>query len=261
MYEYTLYFYIIIFILFVIFIKRNFDIYTWFYIGLGILFIVNCITYYAKNPTELLMPYNYVIENTYEKKVFYNEVEKKKIFPTSTILERNWEKIRDEFLKLRIENGNVGKKFIQETDQFWNGWDTFELRLFDKDNEENMKKCPILTSIIKNDPNISTAFFSILKPGKVIPSHYGPFKGILRYHLGILIPPKESGDCFISVDNQIYEWKNGEGVLFDETYKHFVKNETPYHRAILFIDVRRPVTFPFINNLILYFMSISPYNF
>ncbi len=100
-----------------------------------------------------------------------------------------------------------------------------------------------------------------MEPRKLLPSHYGPFKGILRYHLGLKIP---KGECFISVDNEIYEWKEGEGILFDETYKHFVKNETDFKRIILFIDVKRDFNNSFLNTVndsILWLMGNSPYNF
>ena len=231
-----------------------FDNITKFYIGLGLLIIFHLLIYYLRNPTEVLAPYNLAIENIYEKKVFYSEIEKKEIFPNSEILEKNWLKIRDEFLLLsNLEKDNIGKRFIQQDDSFWKGWNTIELRSFDKDTE-NMKLCPTLSSLLPDD--VSTAFFSILEPGKTIPSHYGPFKGILRYHLGLIVPK----GCFISVDSQIYEWKEGEGVLFDETYKHFVKNDTNYYRVILFLDIRRPLTFPMVNNFIMWLMSISPYN-
>lgn len=239
---------------------------TKFYIGLGLLIIFHLLIYYLRNPTEALVPYNLAIESLYEKKVFYSNAEKREIFPTSVLLEKNWRKIRDEFLSLTdksydhsclfettYKENNIGKRFIQQDDEFWKGWNTIELRSFDKDNE-NLKHCPILKSLLPDD--VSTAFFSILEPGKTIPSHYGPFKGILRYHLGLIVPK----GCFISVDNQVYEWKEGEGVLFDETYKHFVKNETDYYRVILFLDIRRPLTFPIINEFILWLMSISPYN-
>jgi aspartyl/asparaginyl beta-hydroxylase (cupin superfamily) len=234
-----------------------------FYITLLIVILAYYITYILLNPTEILYPYNLLIENLYEKKVFYSDIEKQEVFPTSKILEKNWKKIREEFTQLNVLNnniGNIGQRFINQDKDFWKGWTTFELRSFDKDNEENMKSCPILANILKSDPNISTAFFSILEPGKTIPSHYGPFKGILRYHLSLKIPPKESGDCFISVDEETYDWQEGEGVLFDESYKHFVKNDTPYYRVILFLDVRRPVYFQMLNNFLLYLMSISPYN-
>jgi aspartyl/asparaginyl beta-hydroxylase (cupin superfamily) len=224
------------------------------------------ILYILQNPTELLIPYNAIIENSYEKKVFYTEEEKRNIFPTSKILEKNWLFIQEECLNVLSVSefkdlNNVGKNFISDEESFWEGWTTFPLRMFTKDNEENMKKCPLLSSILKKDSTITTAFFSILKPGKIIPSHYGPFKGILRYHLGILIPPKDSGDCFISVDNEIYEWEEGKGILFDETYKHFVKNETPFYRIVLFLDIKRPLRFPLLNDLLIFLMGISPYNF
>lgn len=244
---------ILYFIIYILFFNINIE---WFYLGLGFLIILYILIYYLRNPTEALVPYNLVIENLYEKKVFYSQNEKKEIFPTSIILEQNWEIIRDEFLKLKVSENNIGERFIQEDKNFWKGWNTIELKSFDADNIENMNKCPTLSKIIDNDPNISTAFFSILEPGKIIPSHYGPFKGILRYHLGLIIPK----GCFISVDGETYDWKEGEGVLFDETYKHFVKNETDYYRVILFLDVRRPLTFPFINDFIMWVMSNSPYN-
>lgn len=234
-----------------------------------IIFFIFLLYYFLRNPTELLQPYNILIENIHEKKVFYNEEEKKEIFPTSQTLENNWKEIRRECINClqNIQNinelDNVGKNYIVEKDEFWQGWKTFDFRMFGKDNEDNMKKCPVLAHILKNDPNITSAFFSIMESGKTLSSHYGPFKGILRYHLGLICPPEESGPCFISVDGETYDWKDGEGVLFDETYKHFVHNKTPYNRVILFLDVKRPMktyTLTLINDLILYMMGISPYN-
>ena len=60
------------------------------------------------------------------------------------------------------------------------------------------------------------------------------------------------------------EWKDGEGILFDESYKHFVKNETNYNRIILFIDVKRPLHTGFmtlINDGIVWIIKNSPYNY
>ncbi len=36
-------------------------------------------------------------------------------------------------------------------------------------------------------------------------------------------------------------WKDGEGVLFDETFLHRAENETDEDRVILFCDVERPL--------------------
>ena len=231
-----------------------------------IIFFLIILFYFLRNPTELLQPYNLLIENIHEKKVFYTDDEKKQIFPTSIILENNWKQIRRECISClpHVEElDNIGKNYIVEKDEFWQGWKTFEFRMFGKDNLGNMQKCPTLANILKSDANITSAFFSIMQSGKTLSSHYGPFKGILRYHLGLICPPRESGPCFISVDGQTYDWKDGEGVLFDETYKHFVHNKTPYDRVILFLDVKRPMktyTLTLLNDLILYGMGISPYN-
>ena len=242
---------------------------TSIYLTLLLFIFLIFVLYILRNPTELLIPYNTIIENLYEKKVFYSEEEKKKIFPTSTILESHFNKIKEECLNTlttipdkKLEN--IGKNFIIPEDKdFFKNWNTYPLRMFSRDYEDNMNKCPTLKEILKSDPNITTAFFSIMEPGKFLSSHYGPFKGILRYHLGLQVPPPQSGLCYISVDGQTYDWKEGEGILFDETYKHFVENSTKFRRIVLFLDVKRELNFPlnFFNDFILFLMSISPYNF
>jgi len=234
------------------------------YFSLTLILFLYLLIYIFKNPTELLIFYNVLIDWITEKKVFYGNEEKMKIFPTSKILEEKWIQIQNECINvIKGKNlDNIGKKFIVADNDFFKGWKTFELRMFSKDYEENMNSCPTLKKILKNDDNITTAFFSIMEPGKFLSSHYGPFKGILRYHLGLIVPPKKSGLCYISVDGETYDWKEGEGVLFDETYKHFVENSTPFSRVVLFLDVKRPLPKPisYINDFLLYLMSISPYN-
>jgi aspartyl/asparaginyl beta-hydroxylase (cupin superfamily) len=257
-------FILLILIYLVLYIYDYLNLFT-VYLALLIILSLYLVLYIFRNPTDLLIPYNSFIESITEKKVFYSEEEKMEIFPTSLKLETNWKEIQRECLNtLRgKELDNIGKKFIVADDSFFEGWKTFELRMFGKDYEENMNCCPVLKKILKSDPNITTAFFSIMEPGKFLSSHYGPFKGILRYHLGLIVPPKDSGLCYISVDGKTYDWQEGEGVLFDETYKHFVENSTPYQRIVLFIDVKRPLPAPvsYMNDLLLYLMSISPYNF
>jgi beta-hydroxylase len=71
--------------------------------------------------------------------------------------------------------------------------------------------------------------------------HRDPYAGSLRYHLG-LVTPNDDG-CWIDVDGERYSWRDGEDVIFDETYIHHAKNETPIDRIILFCDVERPMRF------------------
>jgi beta-hydroxylase len=82
--------------------------------------------------------------------------------------------------------------------------------------------------------------FALLPGGSHLNPHRDPFAGSLRYHLGLSTP--NSDDCRIYVDGQVYAWRDGEDVMFDETYVHWVKNETEQTRVILFCDIERPLS-------------------
>ncbi len=101
-----------------------------------------------------------------------------------------------------------------------------------------------LDALLEQVPGMMTAFFSILAPGKYIPDHRGPFNGVLRYHLGLKVP-EPAEQCRIRVADEYAHWEEGESLLFDDTYRHEVWNDTDGERAVLFMDVRRPLRFPF----------------
>lgn len=97
------------------------------------------------------------------------------------------------------------------------------------------KTCKVLSTI----PEVKLAMISILEPGAFISAHHGVFKGCLRYHLGISTPNDDK--CFIEVDGEKYSWRDGEDVMFDDTFQHSVANNTDQTRVILFLDVERPM--------------------
>ena len=65
----------------------------------------------------------------------------------------------------------------------------------------------------------------------------------MRYHLGLATPNDDR--CFIEVDGQRYSWRDGQGVIFDETFIHWAENTSDSDRVILFCDVERPMRFRF----------------
>ena len=81
--------------------------------------------------------------------------------------------------------------------------------------------------------------FSLLEPGAKIKPHYGPLRGIVRLHVGLDTP--NDPECYILVDGKRYHWKDGEIVIFDDTYEHQVHNNTDKARMVLFCDVQRPL--------------------
>jgi len=119
-------------------------------------------------------------------------------------------------------------------------WRALYIKVLDDIKIPNLQtKCPVLFDII-NKPYISNVFLSILDGYVDIPQHTGYYKGFYRYHLGYIIPEYKNKRPFIVCGDVKYEWKEGKGVLFDDMYNHYVRNDTPYKRVVLYIDVVRP---------------------
>ncbi|WP_427184348.1 aspartyl/asparaginyl beta-hydroxylase domain-containing protein [Bordetella bronchialis] len=138
-------------------------------------------------------------------------------------------------------------------------WKTFVFMAYGLRAERNLARCPATARAIAGIPGIRTAFFSILEPGKRIPLHRGPYNGVLRLHLGLIVPePREQ--CWIEVDGQRYVWQQGRAVVFDDLYPHEVHNDTDGLRAVLFIDFDRPCRWPvsWLNRLVLAVAPMTP---
>ncbi|HKK47204.1 MAG TPA: aspartyl/asparaginyl beta-hydroxylase domain-containing protein [Balneolaceae bacterium] len=168
-------------------------------------------------------------------------------FPWTRRLEDNWKVIRDELDEI-LKNKDAIPNFqdISEDQKALtedNNWKTYFLYGFGYKAEQNCARCPKTTKLVESVPGMTTAFFSILEPGKHIPHHRGVYKGFMRYHLGLLVPePKEQ--CRIRVEDTYAHWEEGKGIMFDDTYDHEVWNDTNGIRVVLFMDVIRPMSFP-----------------
>jgi beta-hydroxylase len=139
-------------------------------------------------------------------------------------------------------------------------WKTFFLYGYGYKMEGNCQECPETTRIVESIPGMTTAFFSILSPGKHIPPHRGPYNGLLRVHLGLIIPqPQEN--CRIQVGDEIRHWQVGECLVFDDSYRHQVWNDTDGMRVVLFLDIQRPLDRAgrLLNRTILKLIQLSPF--
>jgi beta-hydroxylase len=102
--------------------------------------------------------------------------------------------------------------------------------------------------------------YSILEPGKHLPPHRGPYNGVLRLHLGLIVPePREQ--LGIRVEHDVYRWREGEAVIFDDAYEHEAWNYTSQTRVVLFVDFRKPLRFPanLVNWLLLNMAMFTPF--
>lgn len=116
-------------------------------------------------------------------------------------------------------------------------WNVFMLEILGHRPASNRALCPGTCEAIAGVPNLIQAFFSILEPGKSVPEHEGPYLGYLRYHLGLRVPAQNPPKLI--VNSQPYVWKEGEAVLFDDSWPHSVVNQATETRAVFIIDIRR----------------------
>jgi ornithine lipid ester-linked acyl 2-hydroxylase len=185
-------------------------------------------------------------------------------FDWVTTLEANWLTIRQE-LDSVLKNVDQLPNFQDiSTDQYSitqdQYWKTYFFYAYGIKAENNCKQCPETTRLIEQVPGMKTAFFSILLPHKQIPEHRGPYKGLIRYHLGLKVPQLYK-NCGIRVNDEIRHWQEGESLIFDDTFPHSAWNSTEEIRVVLFLDVIRPMRFPFswLNRSLLQLIIWSPY--
>ena len=139
-------------------------------------------------------------------------------------------------------------------------WKTFWFVGYDVWDDPNCLRCPVTAAVLRAIPGLTTGFFSILGPGKRLPPHYGPYRGVLRHHLALVVPePREK--CGIRVGDQVRHWIEGSSLVFDDTYEHEAWNETDSERVVLFLDIKRPLRRPvnWINDGIIKAVSRSPF--
>lgn len=139
-------------------------------------------------------------------------------------------------------------------------WKTFMLYVYGARVEKNIARCPHTDQVIRSIPGMTMAFFSILEPHTRLNPHRGPYKGVLRYHLGLIIPePKEQ--CGLKVDDKVYHWEAGKSLIFDDTFTHEVWNNSNEKRVVLFIDFKRDFVFPInlLNNFMIKLIQVSPF--
>ena len=165
-----------------------------------------------------------------------------KRFKELEVLQQNWQLIRDEALKLNDEGHIKAASTYNDigfNSFFRTGWKRFYLKWYGNDLASAQALCPKTVELLAGIPTVKAAMFASLPPGSRLVRHRDPYAGSLRYHLGLVTP--NSPACYIEVDGQRYHWKDGEAVMFDETYIHHAENTTDHQRVILFCDVERPL--------------------
>jgi len=139
-------------------------------------------------------------------------------------------------------------------------WKVFTFHAYGNRIEENRALCPRTAALIDRVPGLQNAWFSILAPGYHIPPHHGPTRAVVRLHLGLIVP-EDRANCWIRVDDRICTWEEGRCLVFDDTYEHEVRNDTPERRVVLFVDFDRPMDRigTLVNRMLVFLIRVSSY--
>ena len=160
-------------------------------------------------------------------------------------LEKNSDVIRQELVALlygkdRLPNIQDISPRQMNLSQGGDGWKSYFFSLVGHRIDESYKRCPETGKLLDSIPDLQLAFFSVLAPGMHIKRHRGSWKGILRCHLGLIVPQPRT-DVRMTVGDSMIHWEEGKCVIFDDTHKHEVWNDTNGIRVVLLFDVCRPL--------------------
>jgi beta-hydroxylase len=149
-----------------------------------------------------------------------------KDFPELVALRSNWRTIREEARKL-YEGGHIqiAKNYndLAFNTFFKRGWKRFYLKWYGDIFPSARDLCPQTVKLVESIPTVNAALFTLMPAHGKLGEHRDPFAGSLRYHLGLITPNSDA--CRIYIDGTPYSWRDGEAVLFDETYVHSVNND------------------------------------
>jgi beta-hydroxylase len=186
------------------------------------------------------------------------------VFPWAAEIEREWPAIRRELDRILLRQDALPGFHEISTDVSTisqdRGWKTFLLCGYGFRSERAIHQCPETWRIVQKIPGLTTVMFSILEPGKHLPPHRGPYNGVLRLHLGLIVPEPRQQTA-IRVGAEVCHWQEGRALIFDDAYEHEAWNNTAQTRVVLFVDFVKPLRFPgnVLNWLLLHLAMFTPF--
>lgn len=160
----------------------------------------------------------------------------------------HWRAIRDEAL-------NVARK-VQSVPRFHEimpeqadisandgrDWRMYIMKAYGVEEPQRMASCPRLAALVRQRPEVLSCSFSFLGPGKHIPPHRGPIRGIIRFYMMLAMPRAADGRpaAVLRVADTEHRLEDGQYLLWDDTFEHEAWNSSDEVRIVLSLDVWRP---------------------
>ena len=113
-------------------------------------------------------------------------------------------------------------------------WNVFYVVLGCREVPSAAAACPNTAAALRTLPNLAmAAMFSALTPGTHLWAHCGPTNAVISLSLGLITPP----ECVIRVGTEERSWREGECLVFDDTYEHEVWHRGTTTRFVMLLDV------------------------
>lgn len=167
-------------------------------------------------------------------------------FPWTREIEREWQTIRLELERIMLRKDELPgfEEILPDLRSVTRdrGWKSLILTGMGI-RSKSISLCPQTWRIVNTIPGLSSAMFSIFEPGTHLPPHRGPYNGVLRLHLGLVVPVSND-EVAIRVGSDVRHWEEGRVLVFDDSYEHEAWNNSERPRVVLFVDFLRPMRFP-----------------
>jgi len=122
-------------------------------------------------------------------------------------------------------------------------WDAFFFYRHGTRFEAAQQKCPNTSKVLelidlcRIDGQSPEICFSVLQPGSRIEPHFGVTNARVVVHLPLRVPD----GCYLELTNVgRHYWKEGEPLVFDDTFEHSALNPSDKRRGILLMDAWHP---------------------
>jgi len=173
--------------------------------------------------------------------------------PWSERLAAGWQDLRAEAVELLGDHMNfesfLGLKPGQPNAEYVAGsgpnpaWDAFFFYRRGKRFDANHARCPKTSALLDSLTLCRVAnqapevCFSVIRPGSKIMPHHGVTNSRLVMHLPLVVPPH----CALNIVGiGEHHWREGELMMFDDTFQHEAWNNSEQSRVILLMDCWNP---------------------
>ncbi|MBX3461551.1 MAG: aspartyl/asparaginyl beta-hydroxylase domain-containing protein [Planctomycetes bacterium] len=152
-------------------------------------------------------------------------------------LEAAFAAVRAEALALRDDEWVEAPDSLTSVDGVYDerGWRWYPLVGTPGAGEARRARCQATVAACAAVPGLVNAGFSRFLPGTHLYPHRGELAGVLRCHLGLVVPEGEVG---IRFGGEVRRWQEGRCLVFDDGFEHEAWNHAASPRDVLLVTFR-----------------------